>query len=105
MHDFFESAVLIVELAAVALLLVGLATSTGRYLFAVMQKKAETGFAEFRRDLGRTLLLTLEFMIAADILETIAVESTLESLAILAGLVVIRTFLSLPFCISFKCPK
>jgi len=40
------------------------------------------------------LLLTLEFLIAADILETVVIKRSLESLGILAGLVVVRTFLS-----------
>lgn len=44
--------------------------------------------------IGRSLLLGLEVVVAADIVKTIAVEPTLMSLAVLAGLVLIRTFLS-----------
>ena len=47
-----------------------------------------------REELARTLLLTLEFLIAADVIYTIAVEQTFSSLGMLALLVVIRTFLS-----------
>jgi uncharacterized membrane protein len=39
-------------------------------------------------------MLTLEFLIAADIIDTVAVERSVESLGLLAGLVLIRTFLS-----------
>jgi uncharacterized membrane protein len=94
MIEFFEHAVNIVEFAAVVLLLVGLAISVGRYLIAVAQKKGKAAYLDFRQNLGRTLLLTLEFLIAADILETVVIKRSLESLGILAGLVVVRTFLS-----------
>jgi uncharacterized membrane protein len=94
MTEFFEHAVNIVEFAAVVLLLVGLAISVGRYLIAVAQKKGKATYLDFRQNLGRTLLLTLEFLIAADILETVVIKRSLESLGILAGLVVVRTFLS-----------
>jgi uncharacterized membrane protein len=51
-------------------------------------------YRSFRQQLGRTLLLTLEFLIASDIIYTIAVERTFESLGMLGLLVLIRTFLS-----------
>ena len=44
--------------------------------------------------IGRSLLLGLEVLVAADIVKTIALDLTAESLAVLAGLVLIRTFLS-----------
>lgn len=94
MMAFFEHAVSAVEFVAVSLLLLGLAISVGRYLVAVLQKKGRAAYLEFRQNLGRTLLLTLEFLIGADILETVVVTRSLESLGLLAGLVVVRTFLS-----------
>ena len=48
----------------------------------------------FRRQLGRSILLGLEFLVAADIIRTVAVTPTGESVAVLAGIVAIRTFLS-----------
>ena len=48
----------------------------------------------FRSNLGRAILLGLEFLVAADIINTVAIEPTLDSLAVLAGIVLIRTFLS-----------
>ena len=44
--------------------------------------------------IGRSLLLGLEVLVAADIVKTIAIELTFTSLALLAGLVLVRTFLS-----------
>ena len=48
----------------------------------------------FRRWLGRSILLGLELLVAADIIRTVATQPTLNSVAILAAIVLIRTFLS-----------
>jgi uncharacterized membrane protein len=48
----------------------------------------------FRRRLGRAILLGLEFLVAADIIRTVAVTPTGESVLVLGGIVLIRTFLS-----------
>lgn len=50
--------------------------------------------ANFRSGLGRSILLGLELLVAADIINTVAVEPTIESLLVLASIVLIRTFLS-----------
>ncbi|QQV77870.1 DUF1622 domain-containing protein [Sphingomonas aliaeris] len=50
--------------------------------------------SDFRSSLGRSILLGLEFLVAADIINTVAIEPTVGSLVILAGIVLIRTFLS-----------
>ncbi len=94
MQDFFATVVFVVEAVAVLLLLAGLIISTVRYLYGIAQKQWSKAYLAYRRNIGRTLLLTLEFLIAADILETVAVEKTLTSLGILGGLVIVRTFLS-----------
>jgi len=49
----------------------------------------------FRKTLGRSILTGLELLVAADIIRTIAVEPTLESVLVLGAIVLIRTFLSL----------
>jgi len=55
---------------------------------------AGTRYDSFRRQLGRSILLGLEFLVAADIIRTVAITPTAQSVAVLAGIVVIRTFLS-----------
>jgi uncharacterized membrane protein len=54
----------------------------------------EAATADLRSSLGRAILLGLEFLVAADIINTVAVRPTLNSVAVLAGIVAIRTFLS-----------
>jgi len=51
-------------------------------------------YRRFRSDFGKAILLGLEFLIASDIVGTVAVGPTFQDLGILALLVVIRTFLS-----------
>jgi uncharacterized membrane protein len=52
-------------------------------------------YTSFRRRFGRTLLLGLEVLVAADIVRTVAVDATLDSVLVLAILVLVRTVLSL----------
>jgi uncharacterized membrane protein len=54
-----------------------------------------TRFSRIKSTLGRSILLGLELMVAADIVNTVAIDPSLESLAVLAGVIVIRTILSL----------
>ena len=54
---------------------------------------ALAGCGSFRLGIGQALLLGLEVLVAADIVKTVAVELTAMSLAVLAGLIVVRTFL------------
>ena len=59
-----------------------------------MAHNRDEAVANFRSSLGRAILLGLEFLVAADIINTVAVTPTLLSVAVLAGIVIIRTFLS-----------
>ena len=51
-------------------------------------------YRSFRQEVGRAILLGLELLVAADIIRTVAVSPTLESVAVLSGIVLVRTFLS-----------
>ena len=66
-------------------------------MFAFRARHAETAHGSYdalRRHLGRCILLGLEVLIVADIVRTIIVETTLESVAVLGIIVVIRILLS-----------
>jgi uncharacterized membrane protein len=79
---------------------IGVAVIAGGAILAVFltvgRIRQEDGGAYefFRRRLGRAILLGLEFLVAADIIRTVAVTPTAESVAVLGGIVLIRTFLS-----------
>lgn len=51
-------------------------------------------YPQFRRLLGRAILLGLEFLVAADIIRTVSHVPTIQNVAVLAIIVAIRTFLS-----------
>jgi uncharacterized membrane protein len=59
-----------------------------------LRSREPNNYRQFRQQLGRSILLGLELLVAADIIRTVAVTPTLTSVAVLAGIVVIRTFLS-----------
>ena len=92
----FEKLTLAVEAAAMAVIILGILIATGRYLFRLLRKQgAIESFNGYRRGLGRTLILSLEFLVAADIMRSVLIgESTLKSVGLLGFLVLIRTFLS-----------
>lgn len=78
------------------LLIAGLAVYS--LVFAAIQRfrRRDTRqiYHETRQRLGRGILLGLEFLVAADIIHTVAVELTFTTVGVLAIIVIIRTFLS-----------
>ncbi len=94
------SLVEIIEGIGTAIDAIGVAVIAGGALLAVFMTirriRREDGgvYESFRRRLGRAILLGLEFLVAADIIRTVAVTPSGESVAVLGGIVLIRTFLS-----------
>lgn len=85
-----------IEWCGILVIVLGIVLATWRYIQRSRSGKAEDhSLRHYRADVGRGILLGLEFLVAADIIATVAIEPTLESLAVLAGIIVIRTFLSL----------
>ena len=70
-------------LVATARLLVRRAYNVGNY------------YSSYRQDIGRAILLGLEFLIAGDIIRTVVVAPTIQNVVVLGLIVLIRTFLSL----------
>jgi uncharacterized membrane protein len=80
-----------IEIFGVLIIVTGIAWSTLRQL---RQRVSEQDSEVYKIRIGRSLLLGLEVLVAADIVKTIAHELTSMSLILLAGLVLVRTFLS-----------
>ena len=93
MKEYFELAAVSVEVAGVSILLVGLLVALARFVGA-WRSGFGRAYKGLRLGIGRALLLALEFLVAADIIYTVAVDPSLESLGLLGLLVLIRTFLS-----------
>ncbi len=84
-----------IEAIAIAIIVAGAITTTLSFVVRVFKEGAlEECYPKFRSDFGKAILLGLEFLIASDIVGTVAVGPTFRDLGILALLVVIRTFLS-----------
>ena len=82
-----------VDAGGVAIVVVGVVVATA--LAVVMRLQRKPGAYEaYRRLLGRSILLGLEFLVAADIIRTVAVTPTFRSVGVLSVIVLIRTFLS-----------
>ena len=80
-----------IEIFGVLIIVTGIAWSTCRQL---RDRISEQDADVYKIRIGRSLLLGLEVLVAADIVKTIAHELTFVSLGLLAGLVLVRTFLS-----------
>lgn len=82
-----------VDVAGVILIALGLILTTVRFLVQ-FRANGTQAYERYREGLGRTLLLGLEFLVAADVIKTVAITPTFRSVGILAIIVLIRTFLS-----------
>ena len=80
------------EVVGVAIIVIG--GAYGLIYSALQQKTGRSWFDDARTHFGRPLILGLEVLVAADIIETVTVERTLESVAGLGLLVLVRVVLS-----------
>ncbi len=91
-----EWAALGIEILGAAIIVVGvlrvaITRGTVRFLFKLDQPEA---YESYKQQIGRSLLLGLEFLVAGDVVRTVALAPTLANVAALGLLVVVRTFLS-----------
>ena len=85
-----------VDAAGVAVMVLGIITATVYFLNKRLRGGGHVeAYQNYRQGVGRAILLGLEILIAADIIRTVAVEPTFQSLGILAVVILIRTFLSI----------
>jgi uncharacterized membrane protein len=91
-----EWAALTIELLGAAIIVAGvlrvaITRGTVRYLFQLDKPGA---YESYKHQMGRSLLLGLEFFVAGDVVRTVALKPTLTDVAVLGLLVLIRTFLA-----------
>ena len=92
--EYLEKAGVVISLFAVALIIAGFVRAAWRYARRFADKTRKKNFNLFKIELGDALLLGLEILVLADVIETITVTPTFESLAYLAAIVVVRTAVS-----------
>jgi uncharacterized membrane protein len=83
-----------VDTAGVSVIVIGAIIATTRFLF---QRRGDTNilFRLYRQDMGRAILLGLEFLVAGDIIRTVVVDLTFDNVIVLGLIVLIRTFLGM----------
>jgi uncharacterized membrane protein len=95
LQNYLGMAGIIIETIGVLSIIVGFILSTFWFAGRLRRTEAIEAYRSLRRDLGRSIMLGLEFLIAGDIIRTIVIEQTLNSAATLAVIVAIRIVLSL----------
>lgn len=92
-REIAQSISIFADVLGVLIIAVGLVSASVKYLSG--GRKAQNGYKRYRQDLGHGILLGLEFLVAADIIRTVAVTPTLQGVFVLGIIVLIRTFLSM----------
>ncbi len=92
--EWIEVISLGISIFGVSILVLGIALATWRFGGRHVQKVDDDNVRAYKIELGCVLLLGLEILVAADIVETVATEPSFTSVGVLALLVLVRTFLS-----------
>jgi uncharacterized membrane protein len=95
LHDLIAVVARALEAVGVAVVALGGAIAVGRFAGNLIAgERVEPAAERLRQRLARTTLLALEFLVAADIIGTVTVPPTPAGLAMLAGIIGLRSFLS-----------
>jgi uncharacterized membrane protein len=93
--EWMENVVKAFEIAGVLILAIGSVVTLAASALTLRQGRERRGaYARARRGIGRSILLGLEVLIIADIVQTITIDPTVESAITLGIIVLVRTFLS-----------
>jgi uncharacterized membrane protein len=85
----------VIDGAGVVVVVAGLLLATGVFLLAQRDRELrEVSYRVYRQQVGKAILLGLEFLVAADIIRTVAVAPSFRGVGVLAVVVAVRTFLS-----------
>jgi len=92
-NDVIEKIGMAIDAAGVVVIVTGAAIAFVITAVRLARRESDV-YRRFRQQLGQTILLGLELLVAGDIVRTVAASPNLTSVAILAAIVLIRTFLS-----------
>ena len=83
-----------IEAVGVLVIVAGTCIASAAFIRSFRNLPEGVAYTNYRRQLGRSIILGLEFLIAGDIVRTVVVADTLENVAILGLIILIRSFLS-----------
>jgi uncharacterized membrane protein len=84
----------VIDGVGVAVIVLGLILAVVGFARRLTAEDKATAYRQGRQQIGKAILLGLEFLVAADIIRTVAVDPTFRSVGTLAVIVAVRTFLS-----------
>jgi uncharacterized membrane protein len=93
-EDWMEHVVQMFEVGGVGILVLGSIIALVRATTSLSRGQRQGSYERARRDIGQAVLLGLEVLIIADIVQTVTIDPTLDSALTLALIVLVRTFLS-----------
>ena len=93
-HQLLEPVARLLEIAGVAAILIATLLATAAFVRAWRRDGTTAAYEQYRANLGRGILLGLEFLVGADIIATVTAPLTWESVGLLGAIVLIRTLLS-----------
>ena len=99
-QHYVEYVALAIEVAGVLVMVFGALFALWRYFLD--KHKYGSSYRTFRHDLGKAILLGLEFLVAGDIIATVSTDPTLNNVLVLGLIVVIRTFLSVSLQVELE---
>jgi uncharacterized membrane protein len=83
-----------IEVIAIVIISLAVVIAIVLSIRAAIRVSAAAGQAVFKQEISRGLLIGLDLLIAADIIRTVTLEPTLENVAALGLLILVRTFLA-----------
>jgi uncharacterized membrane protein len=92
--DIISIAGYAIEAVGVFVVVLGTCISSVVFIRTFKQLPEGAAYRTYRRQLGRSIILGLEFLIAGDIIRTVVVADTLQNVAVLGLIILIRSFLS-----------
>jgi len=93
MHQWIHAAAISIEVFAVLVIVTCTIFASAQWLYRSVTN-IEKAYLSYREVLGKTLLVGLELLLAADVIRTVALDFTLDNILNLGVLVLVRTFLS-----------
>lgn len=100
-QETVEAIGLAIDGLGVAVIVAGILAAGVRFAVGAA-RGTPSAYHSLRRDLGRGILLGLEFLVAADIIRTVALAPTLDGVVVLGLIVLIRTFLSMALQVEIE---
>ncbi|SDS37932.1 Uncharacterized membrane protein [Gillisia sp. Hel1_33_143] len=97
---FIEIMANVIEVTGILTIIIGAAIALVRYAFKL--QAANRSYKILRQELGKAILLGLEFLVAGDIIGTVVIDPTIQQVLSLGLIVLIRTFLSLSLQVELE---